>query len=216
MESRVYEFGDEIHRNYTNLRRIRAVRDIPRHGVKAGDDGGFISSYRNLTGNAWVDRDALIAGDALVTGDAFVGGRSEINGKAVIRDQAVVTDCVLEGGVIVEGEARLDDVTDLGISVFSGDADVRGSHHYLSTRAYRHGPVTVHRTRTGHLLTVRGVWSGQAGELDKAMRTLGLHNGLDDWTERAIKSETHAIVAGAVAAMAEWEANRNTTEGNTP
>lgn len=207
-----YEFGDEIHRNHTNLRRIRAIRDIPRHGVKAGDTGGFISSYSNLTGNAWVAGDAWVTDEAVVTGDAYVGGKSEIGHRAVIRDRAVVTDCVLDNAV-VEGDARLDDVTHLGRSVFSGDADVKGSHHFLFTTAYGPGPVTVHRTRTGHLLTIRDVWSGTAGDLDGAMRALGHHEGLPDWNERNLGRETSSVVAGALAAIAEWEANR--TEGKT-
>ena len=40
--------------------RIRALRDIPRHNVKAGDVGGWIESEYNLSqdGDAWV-RDGI-------------------------------------------------------------------------------------------------------------------------------------------------------------
>ena len=48
--------------------RIRALRDIPRWGGKAGDLGGYVESEENLDqhGLCWVRDDALVWGNARV------------------------------------------------------------------------------------------------------------------------------------------------------
>ena len=60
--------------NDAGLRRIRALQDIPRHGVRAGDVGGWVQGERNLdqAGDAWVSGDAQVSGNAWVSGDARV------------------------------------------------------------------------------------------------------------------------------------------------
>lgn len=80
------------------LYRIRALRDIPEHRVKAGDYGGWISSEYNLSrdGAAWVGGNAIVCerarvgGDALVTGNAGVFGNVKISGNCVIRGNVCV------------------------------------------------------------------------------------------------------------------------------
>ena len=64
----------------TVLHRIRALRDIPRHGVKAGDLGGLIEKENNLSqdGDAWISDDARVSGNACVFGDAYISGDARI------------------------------------------------------------------------------------------------------------------------------------------
>ena len=61
------------------LYRIRALLDIPRHGVKAGDLGGLIEKEYNLSqyGDAWISSNAKVYGDARVCGDARVSGEAD-------------------------------------------------------------------------------------------------------------------------------------------
>ena len=70
-----YEFTGEV-KNIGGkiLHRIRAVREIPEHNVKAGDLGGWIEAERNLSqkGAAWVADSALVMDSARVTGKARV------------------------------------------------------------------------------------------------------------------------------------------------
>ena len=56
----------------TVLHRIRALRGILRHGVKAGDIGGWIEKENNLSqyGDAWVYGDAEVCGDAKVSANS--------------------------------------------------------------------------------------------------------------------------------------------------
>lgn len=58
----------------TVLHRIRALLDIPRHGVKAGEIGGFVEGENNLSqdGNAWVYGHA----DYMVFKNIWSSGRS--------------------------------------------------------------------------------------------------------------------------------------------
>ena len=42
-----YKLTDEV--NDLGLHRIVALRDIPKHRVKAGDLGGFVRSEKNLS-----------------------------------------------------------------------------------------------------------------------------------------------------------------------
>ena len=50
----------------TVLHRIRALRDIPRFGVKAGELGGFVEEENNLSqdGDAWVSGNTKVYGNA--------------------------------------------------------------------------------------------------------------------------------------------------------
>ena len=56
------------------LHRIRALVDIVRHGVKAGDLGGWVEKESNLDQehDAWVYDDARVYGDAQVCKTAHV------------------------------------------------------------------------------------------------------------------------------------------------
>ena len=72
------------------LHRIRALRDIPEHGVTAGDLGGWIESERNLaqSDNAWVSDDARVFGDVCVSGNARVFGNACVYDNARITGNA--------------------------------------------------------------------------------------------------------------------------------
>ena len=67
------------------LHRIRAVRDLPQHGVRVGDLGGFVESSDNVSGEAWVSGKALVFGEALVCGEALVSDKAWVSGDAVVR-----------------------------------------------------------------------------------------------------------------------------------
>lgn len=68
------------------LNQIEALRDIPRHGVRAGDLGGWIESEANLSqdGAAWIDPKVRLWGAARVSGDAALSGHIELSGDIVI------------------------------------------------------------------------------------------------------------------------------------
>lgn len=95
-----YELTDVSTTYRANIRtttyRIRALRDIPRHGVKAGDLGGWISSKSNLSQYD----DAWVGGDAVVLQDALVANNASVCDKAFIATYAVVCSSTTVGGAI--------------------------------------------------------------------------------------------------------------------
>ena len=76
-----FEFtGEEKVNLYgVTVRRIRATRDIPKAGVKKGDEGGWIDSAELTNGDARVSGNARVYGNAQVSGDAWVSGLSGKN-----------------------------------------------------------------------------------------------------------------------------------------
>ena len=128
------------------LHQIRATEDIPRHGVRKGDLGGYVSSTHLPSGDARVSGDAWVSGDARVSGAAWVSGAAQVSGAARVT-----------GAARVFGDAQ----------VF-GDAEILKTCHYLVV-----GPIgsegvyaTLCRTRGGgHRLSV-GCWEdGSLGTL---------------------------------------------------
>ncbi|WP_218078333.1 hypothetical protein [Escherichia coli] len=123
------------------LYRIRALRDIPRYGVKAGDVGGFIARYENLsqtddawvTDRAWVFDDAHVSGDAVVRDAARVSGNARVGGAVTVTGNARVCENALIGG----------DAVIFGNAVVSGRACVGGrARIYGLARCY--GRVSIH------------------------------------------------------------------------
>ena len=79
--------GETVEHAGRTLHRIRALIDFTTaDGVKihAGDLGGYVEKYKNLSqnGNAWVDGNARVYGNAWVGGDAHVFGNARVGGDA--------------------------------------------------------------------------------------------------------------------------------------
>ena len=129
-----YEFTDESQVfDGRSVHRIRALVDIPRHGVTAGDLGGWIGGEENLShsGGCWVTRSALVyrsacvTGDALVTGAAVVKDAARVYGEAVVGGEAWVTDhAQVRGSAVVGDWARV-----TGSAVVGGSTVVGGTTH---------------------------------------------------------------------------------------
>ena len=92
--SKKYEITDITHPNRPNLRRIRALRDIPTAGVKAGDLGGRVEGEHNLgqEGEAWAHGEARVSGSAHVSGSAIVQSAEDImHAQVLASDQCGAT-----------------------------------------------------------------------------------------------------------------------------
>ena len=135
------------------LHRIRALRDIPEHGVTAGDLGGWIESERNLaqSDNAWVYDNARVYGDAQVYGNAWVYDNACVYGSACVSDDARVY-----GDARITGNARILSQN----SVFTAS--------YVGTE---NGTLTVTSGVSG-LVVTRGCFTGSADEFLERSRTV--------------------------------------------
>lgn len=144
-----YEFTEnEKEYQQTTFRQIRALQDIPLHGVKAGDLGGWIEEELNLSqsGACWIGtesyalRCATVSGDAVVRGKSIVDFRSRIRGKAVVNnsvvhginlisDRCVVTDSDIRGQCIINGNSRIESSKVEGL-ILKGNALIHNSLCY--------------------------------------------------------------------------------------
>lgn len=90
--------------------RIRALRDIPRHKVHAGDLGGLVQGEWKLSqqGDCWVERGAMVWNGAFVTGNALLGGEAEAIDCARIEGEAQVSgNSSIRGDAVISGESRI-------------------------------------------------------------------------------------------------------------
>lgn len=157
-----YEFTGELFLyDNTPLHQIRALIDLPHHGVKAGDIGGYIQSEKNLQDEAWVAfrsmvlDEAVVADSALVTGGSVVRHNSEVSGRAMVgekshlSDFSKVTDDAVANGVHMEGfskiyeNAKVKGASMSGGSKVYGNATVDGSYVELKDYAEVFGSATV-------------------------------------------------------------------------
>lgn len=67
------------------LHRIRALRDIPRHGVRAGDLGGLVEGEHNLSqdGDCWITYTSQVCQTAKVSGNKIICGGMIIDNSTV-------------------------------------------------------------------------------------------------------------------------------------
>ena len=137
----------------TVLHRIRALRDIPRFGVKAGELGGFVEGENNLSqdGDAWVSGNAKVYGEAKVldnakvfgkawvsdnaggSGSVGVSGKAKVSGNACVYGNArVYGNAWVSGDVCVYGNAEVyGNAKVSGNAEVSGDAKVENGHDYF-------------------------------------------------------------------------------------
>ena len=131
--SKKYELTNETKTlaDGTVLHRIRALRDITRFVVKAGELGGFVEEENNLSqdGKAWVFDNAEVSGNAKVYGNAEVSGNAKVYGNAWVSGDAWVSgnaevscNARVYGNAEVSGNAKV-----YGNAWVSGDAKVSGN-----------------------------------------------------------------------------------------
>lgn len=116
-----YELSDECIRvGNVTLYRIRALSDFGN--ISAGDLGGYIQSYENLSqeGDCWVYHNAKVFNKAKVTNNskvvdnasiynmATIGDNSIVGGNAQVFQRAVVyQDAVIDGYASIYGQANV-------------------------------------------------------------------------------------------------------------
>ena len=120
-----------------DLHRVIALRDIPRHGVTAGDIGGYVESEFNLSqaGDAWIGGGACVSGNMTVKDNALVNDLavlecrknsedtySWIGGAAVIKDSVTISgdNYAIAGNPVISGFALLNNTKVLGSPTIKG------------------------------------------------------------------------------------------------
>ena len=103
------------------LKQIRALKDIPRFGVKIGDLGGYIEKEENLS----QDHSCWVYGNAKISGNARVYGNARVSDNAIVSDHAMVSDnAKISGNALVSGDAWI-----YSNSLVYGNAQISGDVH---------------------------------------------------------------------------------------
>ena len=146
-----YKLTDEaIKYNCVTLYRIEALRNFG--SIKAGDKGGFVQSYHNLSqegdcwihgeakvfGNAKVYENAQVFGRAEVCGNANVSGNAKVYGNASVKDNAFVFgNAKVYGDTSVFCDAEVCDKAEVfGVARVYGNACVKGDAIIVTDRDY--------------------------------------------------------------------------------
>ena len=185
-----YELTDERYPSDSRLRRIRALRDIPRFGVAAGDVGGFVESEGNLSqgGDCWVYGSALVYGSARVCGSARVYGSARVCGSALVYDSARVS-----GSALVSGLARVYDSARV-----SGSARVTRHDHVLTIGPVGGHSATLFRTEDGHQIQAGCTLTDLDGLRGVAVEEFG--------EDSPLLGEVDAVIGLFDARIKSWEA----------
>ena len=162
------------------LYQIRATEDIPHHGIRKGNLGGYVSSTHlpsgaaRVSGNAWVFGNARVFGAARVSGDARVFGDAWVSGNARV----------------------------------SGDAEILQTWHYLVVGPIGSEDVHATLTRTnggGHRLSV-GCW--EDGSLDTLMTEVKRRRRdlwtTDESTQKLWMKQYRALLKLGRSVVARW------------
>jgi len=88
--------------------RIRALRDFDE--VKAGDLGGYVDGYHNLSqeGHCWISQGAVVHERGYVSGNAWALDKTVVRNNAELKDKACIFDnVVLHQNVVIKGTVQL-------------------------------------------------------------------------------------------------------------
>lgn len=97
-----YEIAGRVHgvKSGRVFYRIRATRDIPKYGVRAGDLGGLVERPRNLSqyGDCWIDYTSKAIGYSRVCDNSFICDHSVIKNNAVVRGESMIRNNITIDG----------------------------------------------------------------------------------------------------------------------
>jgi carbonic anhydrase/acetyltransferase-like protein (isoleucine patch superfamily) len=109
------------------LYRIQALRDIPEHGVKKGDIGGYVSSKYTLSqeGSCWIAFGAKAIGAVFISEDAYLG------------DSSVALCDFSKSSLNIKGSVQLLDNAEVYISGDGNKSSIGGNAKFFgSSRTY--------------------------------------------------------------------------------
>ena len=182
-----FELTSEFNLNFFGRKffRIKALVNIERYGVKAGDLGGWVEKEDNLSqsGNAWVSSNAKVSGDAVVSGDAWVSGDAVVSGNAKVSGNAEVS-----GGAKVSGDAVV-----YGNAEVSGDAWVSGDADYAVIKGFGtvYRPTTFFRCHDGEARVTCGCFYGTIDEFREQVKRTRKGKVADEYLKIADLMEYH-------------------------
>jgi carbonic anhydrase/acetyltransferase-like protein (isoleucine patch superfamily) len=126
----------KIHRtdDKASFYRLKALRDIPEHNVKAGDLGGYVTKKNNLSqaGPCWIGGEAQVIGNVKVSERAYIGGQAVVRVCEIFMQTYAVSPIIIKGGVRVEDYAdvlaiRVHEDQRYATCIFEGSVKIYGN-----------------------------------------------------------------------------------------
>lgn len=166
--------------------QIKALRDIPKVGVKKGDLGGHVWSEESLShdDSSWVFQGSSVLHQGRVRENAVVFGNSVISTRAVVSGNCRIEDSEVQGESVVEGEVHVDRSTVSGNSLLSG------------TIAVKHSTVYGVQGIAGEI--TRSTVKSHEGRLNLESMTIIIDSNLGIYDEKPVvevEGEMHNVVA---------------------
>jgi len=205
--------------------RIRALIDIPRHGVKAGDLGGRVQSESNLSheGDCWIEQgggacqSARIKGNAILQGRSIVSDYARVSGSAIINSSAlyensfisgnaVVTSCCAQGSSVIRGNARIKGLFLKGRCNLYGDTFIEIPKGYINSVIDLQGEYNEKNSLAQGPALSSDNWSLALKTPDGIIVTTGCFRGTLDEYLRAIE-DTHKDSPKYLKQYREFHAN---------
>lgn len=150
-ESKKYEITEKMKmEDGYSVYQIKALKSIPRYGVKKGDLGGYVSGYHNLSqsGNCWIADEAVAMNESLVENNAYLSGESRITMTVVVTDDTrveetatVVGKSMISKRAVIKGEAHVNDSTISGYCVIAENSLINNS--CLRGHGMTHGQASI-------------------------------------------------------------------------
>ena len=87
--------------------QLQALRDIPEHGVKAGDKGGYVTRKDSLSheGSCWVADEAQVIGKVFISDNAYLGDRAGVRKFFRISQDYDSSPVYIRGNAKITGKA---------------------------------------------------------------------------------------------------------------
>lgn len=121
---------DKITLDGIELTRIKALRDIPEHGIKGGDLGGYLESESNLSQNgySWVNDNSKVYGNAKIIDNGYIANEAIVKDNSIVKDNAKVLDnAVISNGSNIENSSKVYGNSYVSLSTIKNNSEVSGS-----------------------------------------------------------------------------------------
>lgn len=93
--------------------RIEAIRDIPRHNVKAGELGGLVSSALTLSqeGDCWIGKESVVQSSSKMEakGISSVQGNALVSGKCHAKNSIITDDVIIDAKSAYLKDSKVND-----------------------------------------------------------------------------------------------------------
>lgn len=145
--------GPQLRHERIRYFQLIALRDIPEHGVTAGDFGGYVSDKNTLShdGTCWIGEEAEVVGKVSVQDDAYIGGTVSVvncyNYELIVKDRVrIIEDSRVrlikipgkpapKASMVLSGNAEISGMSELfNVESVSGNVKIHEDAHLFSCK----------------------------------------------------------------------------------